>query len=205
MKHFKSTVPAAIQTKLAALANLAENEWESTLVTGHKGYDSLTDTRTDEIEGNYVSGWIPKQDGGYSVSRMYRNDCDSSYHFTEKQTDNANSQMETCQQMYVHDNKLESFDYDSMSQEEKEKYWDYENEWFSDGAVLQLQMFVEGFNHSDYWNNKNVPQVTIRLSINYKDAPYFREGYAEDIKQEILTVDEFLSMDNMSIIKHFTV
>ena len=46
--------------------------------------------------------------------------------------------------------------------------------------------------------------VTIRVSINYKDGGYSREKSAEDIKQLIYGVDEFMSLDNDVIIKAIT-
>jgi len=204
MKHFKRDVPEAIQTKLAALANLSENEWENTLVTGHKGFGGLTDTRTDEIQGNHVSGWIPRQDGGFTVSKLYSCDVDSSYHFTQKQTDFVNKQSANCFEAFLSDNNIDNeTQWDGLTEKQKEEFADYENEWFNDGALLQFQMFVEGFNSSDMFAKHK--QVTIRLSINYKDAPYFRERGAEDIKQVVFEIDEFLSMENMDIIKQFTV
>jgi hypothetical protein len=203
MNNFKSSVPVAIQTKLKALADMAENEWHNTIVLGNRRYGSEGEVRINEIEGNYVSGWMPKQDGGYSVENYYRSDVDSSYHFTEKQTDFVNEQSKQCFDSFLSDNEIDSeTEWDSLTDEQKEEFSQYENEWFNDGALLQLQMFAEGFDNS-MWSKEK--QITIRLSINYKDAPYFREKYAEDIKQVILSVDEFMAQDNKSIIQQFTV
>lgn len=206
MNQFKKTVPEAIQAKMKALAELACEEWHSTIVLGNRRHGSLGgETRLNEIEGNHVSGWIPNQDGGYSVDHFYMSDCDSSYHFTEKQTDFVNAQSKDCFHCFLSDNDIDSeTEYDGLTDEQKEEFNQYENEWFNDGALLQLQMFVEGFDTETIWR-KSEKIITIRLSINYKDAPYYREKYAEDIKQLILSVDEFMAQDNESIIKQFTV
>jgi len=47
--------------------------------------------------------------------------------------------------------------------------------------------------------------VLCRLSINYKDAPYYREKYAEDLKIVSYDVAEFMQTENRVIIEKFKV
>lgn len=202
MKNFKREVALPIQTKMQALALYIENEWENIICTGNKSYGSMGETQQSEIEGNYVSGWMPNQDGGFTVSKLYQCDQDSTYHFTQKQTDFANSQAETCLDMFFHDNKMEKVAYDELTDEQKESLFEYENEWFN-GALLQWQCFVEGYSEGVFGSKEKL--VTMRISINYKDAPYFREKSAEYIKTLALSIDEFMSMPIEDIAKQFTV
>lgn len=199
MKNFKSSVPAALQTKIKAFADAVDFD---DMVKGNQSHGAMMEQQQSEIEGNYVSGWMPNQDGGFTVSQYYQCDLDSSYHFTEKQTEWANAQSDDCMSAFKSDNDIDSeASWDDLTDEQKNEYGEYENEWFSDGALLELQIFVEGYTE---WKG-DPQQVTIRLSINYKDAPYFRQGDAEDIKQRVLTVDEFMAADIPALIAEFSI
>jgi hypothetical protein len=197
MKNFKANVPADVQAKLKELAEMVQSEFRS--IRSNHGESQSGESRLDEIEGNYVSGWMPRQDGGYSVSEWMISDIDSSYHFTEKQTEYVNSQSEQCYVAFFEDNGIDPTTWDNSTEEHLEAFSEYENDWFSDGALLQVQMFVEG-----YSENGDEKQITIRASINYKDGEYAREKYAEDIKSVVLEIDEFMKTSNEDIIKQLT-
>lgn len=200
MRHFKSSVPEAIKTKLAALAELALEQLPE---MGGKSHGALMGPNMHTIEGNHVSGWIPKQDGGYTVDQFYQSDVDSSHHFTEKQTEYMNGQQESCYKAFLMDNKIDiDTEWSDLTDEQKEMCTSYENEWFSDGALLQLQMFAEGFDPEKLFKDREA--VVIRICVNYKDGPYFREGYAEDIKYIGYDVEEFMATPNEELIKAFT-
>lgn len=203
MNNFKREVPNAIQEKMQALALYVENEWENIICTGNKSHNSIGDTQQSEIEGNYVSGWMPNQDGGFMVSKLYYSDIDSSYHFTEKQTDFVNESSDQCYKAFLSDNDIEVEEYDQLTDEQKDSFGEYERNWFDDGALLQWQCFVEGYSEGVFGSKEKL--VTMRISINYKDAPYFREKSAEDIKTLALSIDEFMSMPIEDIAKQFAV
>jgi hypothetical protein len=177
MKQFKDSVPQAIQIKMKALAeainlnSICNNKCEA-----------YSEQRIDAIEGNYVSGWIPNQDGGWDVNQFIRSDEDSSYHLTEKQSEFVDEQMQECERQFLHDFGYDEFDFDDDAM--MEQYYEYENGWLDDAAVFGVQMFVE----------EN--QIAFRVYVNYKDAPYYREKYAEDVKILALEFDEFLGMNN---------
>lgn len=196
LRHFKSSVPVQVQVKLRNLAesiNLDD-------VRNRTG-EAITEYSLGEIEGNYRSGWIPHQDGGFVVSQLVRSDIDSSYHFTEKHTDYVNEQSDNCMKSFLLDNDLESdTSWDDLTEEQQEQYFSYELEWFQDGAVFGVEMFVNGYTD---WKDEE-KTVTIRTYINYEDAPYFREKYAEDIKVLILDIDDFMSLQNEDIINQIT-
>lgn len=196
MKNFKSSVPNAVQVKLMFLAQGIEAQFDNIVSAFSSRAESITDVSLNEIEGNYVSGWMPRQDGGYDVSQMFRSDLDSSYHFTEKQTDFVNDQSEDCRKAFYSDNGIDSDD--ELDAEQESEYCNYESDWFQDGALFQVQMFANGYPGS-VWEEKE-QTINIRVSVNYKDAPYFRESSAEDIKTLILTESEFMETANDDII-----
>lgn len=194
MKNFKRTVPSELAAKMK---DLAESIDFSELVSGWK--ESYGEQKLDEIQGNAVSGWIPKQDGGFTVSQLYASDIDSSYHFTVAQTDFVNNLSDDCYHAFLMDNKIDPEE--ELTEEQREEFYEYEREWFNDGALLSFDIFCDGFAE---WKNGE-KTVLLRLSINYKDAPYFREKYAEDIKQEILSIEEFMAEENAAIIERFKI
>lgn len=190
MKNFKNSVPLIVQSKLKMLAAFINDNLSNVVTTR---YEAQCESRVSEIEGNYVSGWNPRQDGGFEVSQFVQSDIDSSYHFTQKQTDYVQEQSAQCYSAFFSDNGIdEETQYCDLTEEQKEQYYEYEREWFQDGALLQIQMFASGY-PGGYWEEKE-QTITVRVSINYSDAPYFREGSAEDIKTLILTEAEFLDM-----------
>lgn len=196
--NFKKIVPENVQEKIHALAESIEFD---NLISGWK--DRESEQEIYPIEGNYREGWMPNQDGGFSVDQFYRSDNDSTYHFTQKQsefmTDCYNDMLES----FCRDNDIESIDcIDYDNDDMLDKLSEYENEWFSDPALLQFQVFVERF---DRFDDYSPMQVCCRMSINYKDAPYYREKYAEDIKQKIYTIDEFMQLENNDIIESFKI
>lgn len=195
--NFKKSVPQNAQKKIHALAESIDFY---DLISGH--HESMTEQEISPIEGNYRDGWIPHQDGGFGVDQFYRNDADSTYHFTQKQTEFMADYYDDMLESFCRDNDIESpdcIDYDDDSM--LDKLSEYENGWF-EPALLQFQVFVE---RADRFDNESPMQIVCRLSINYKDAPYYREKYAEDIKQEIYSLDEFMQLENNAIIESFRI
>ena len=194
MNNFKTSVPSDLITKLSELSQAIVLR---DIIGGSvEGYG---EQRIEEIQGNYVSGWIPKQDGGFTVDELYSNSTDEN--ITEKQKEYNWKQYQDCFAQFIYDVLSRSDDDDSevlhedLTEEEKEQFYDYEREWF-EPCLVQVQMFVDGY--GEYCGDDK--QVTIRLSVNYKDTPYYREKYAEDMRQVILEIDEFMAIDNQAII-----
>lgn len=198
MKHdnFKKIIPENVQDKILSLVESIDF---SELISGWK--ESVTDQEISPIEGNYRSGWIPYQDGGFSVDQFYQSDTDSTYHFTQKQSEHMARYYDDMLESFCRDNGIESIDCIDFDNDDGmvDKLSEYEMEWF-EPALLQFQVFVERL---DRFDDHSPMQVVCRLSINYKDAPYYREKYAEDIKQEIYSLDEFMQLENNAIIEAF--
>lgn len=192
--NFKKIVPENVQDKIRSLAESIDF-YE--LIGGHK--ESVCEQEISTIEGNYQSGWIPNQDGGFSVDQFYRSDTDSTYHFTQKQTDYIVDQHGIMLESFLDHRDIDEMDYDDGIL--CDMLYEYEAEWF-EPALLQFQVFVE---RHDRFDDDSPIQVCCRLSINYRDDPYYREKYSEDIKQEIYDLDEFMQLENSAIIESFRV
>lgn len=196
-ENFKRIVPTELQEKIKQLADLVEFR---EIITGHQ--ESMTEETIYPIEGNYRSGWMPNQDGGYSIDQFYRSDEDSTYHFTEKQTEWMDRYYDDMLESFCRDNDIENpdcIDYDSLQM--VEQLSEYEFEWF-EPSLLQFQVFAE---REDKFNDESPFNVVCRLSINYKDAPYYREKYAEDLKVISYTMDEFMQTENRVIVAEFKI
>ena len=199
MENFKSTVPDSLQAKMKTLAETILEEWRD--ITGRTECVISPET-VGEIEGNYRDGWMPHQDGGFTVSGYYQNDEDSSYHFTENQTEYVSEQAKQCLDSFCADNGYDAESLDWEDDAFKEEFYEYEREWYEE-ALLQYEIYCNGF--GSYIRKGEEQTVTIRVSINYKDAPYYRGKYAEDIKERTFTIEEFMMADVSAIIEEFTV
>lgn len=182
--HFADSVPQAVRDKLLMLATAVKDGF-----IGEQG-EAYGSTTLDAIYGQAYSGYIPLQLGGYEVSELYRNDTDSSYHFTKEQTDFNNKQSEDCYEAFARDNGLENdFTIDCMSPEMQDAFYDYENEWF-EPALLRFELCLKDLN-----------TVEIQLGINYSDAPYYRTQYDETIFATTLAIEELLKITSEDFIK----
>jgi len=188
MEQFKYFVPAELQEKIQSIATELELNFHV-----YKGNaETYGCIHIDPIEGNYRDGWIPHQHGGLSVSDFILSDIDNSRHLTEEQTEFINESYSDCWKSFCHDNDLdETIAYNDLSDEQQNELADYENEWF-EPALLEFQIFVDG--------SEDDLQVVCRSSINYKDAPYYREKYAEDIHSVTYDYVEFMAMTETVII-----
>lgn len=193
-ENFKRIIPTELQEKIK---NLAESVEFREIISGYQ--ESIAEQEIFPIEGNYRDGWMPLQDGGFSVDQFYRSDVDSTYHFTQKQTEYMLEQYKHCLDQFIEDNNLDFIDYDDN--EICEQLSEYENEWF-EPALLQFQVFVESENK---FNNGSPFNVVCRLSINYKDAPYYREKHAEDILFRVYDYREFMNTENSVIVNQFRI
>lgn len=191
--NFKKSVPQNVQKKIHALAESIDF---CDLISGH--HESMTEQEISPIEGNYCSGWMPLQDGGFSVDQFYQSEIHMPT-FTQKQQDFISDQYNDMLECFMSDNGIEEIDYEDEAL--MNRLHEYENEWWQP-ALLQFQVFAE---RVDRFDDNSPLQVCCRLSINYKDAPYYREKYAEDIKQEIYSLDEFMKLENNAIIESFKI
>lgn len=168
LKHFKNCVPVALQHKIKEVAEYVRDYLISEF------NEPLGCARISEIQGNFVSGWWPHQEGGFDVSEMYSNNEDSTCHFCKEQTDFNAGILESVRKDYCTDNGL---CLDSLSDEQQQELDEREYDAL-DPALLRFQIFTEA-------QDKEAGGfiVTMRLSVGFKDSPYYREKYDHDLAQ----------------------
>ena len=183
--NFKSGVPADVQNKIHALTLHIMENWDNFI---NRGECIISPESEEVIHGNAYDGFIPFQDGGFEVSGDYSNNP-WDYYISTMQKEYNEQQAENCWKQFLSDNGLESgVEWDNLTDEQQIDFQEYESEWF-EPALVQLQVFADGF---AYGGSK--PNVTVRVSINYKDAPYYREKYEEDLNSTRYSLEEFMRL-----------
>lgn len=182
--NFKSEVPAEVQNKIHALTLHILDNWDSFI---NRGECIIPPETVEEIHGNAYDGFIPFQDGGFQVGGYYSNNP-WDYRITISQGEYNERQSKYCWEQFLSENGLDSgIEWDNLTDEQKSTHAEYEQEWF-DPAWVQFEAFADGFTYG------GEPIVTVRVSINYKDAPYYREKYAEDLNSTQYELEEFMRL-----------
>ena len=183
--NFKSEVPAVVQGKIEALSVYIMENWDDFI---NSGECIISPETVESIHGNAYDGFIPVQDGGFQVGGFYSNnpwDC----HFSQGQKEYNATQSNDCWKQFLRDNNLESgLEWDNLTDQQQSDFTEYEREWF-EPAMVQFEVFADNFAYGD-----RKPNVTVRVSINYKDAPYYRGKYAEDLNSTSYELEEFMQL-----------
>lgn len=182
--HFDRYVPIGIVEKLSELA-------DEVLADTFCCYNPCRDgeAQAEIISGVPESGYIPFQDGGYRIVQTVSNGLSSGSYLSDGErifTENLQKQCE--------DDFLERYDYninyEGLTEDAKEVCYDYENNWF-----MEVDTLIE----FECWSKD--ANVYLRLSINYKDCPYFRNQYAETLWEKTMTHTDFLECDIKTLVK----
>lgn len=185
LEHFADHAPQDIREHLKALAEYAAENLDTSF---GRWLDAWGEARIGEVWGKDPGGFIPFQLGGYDVSLAIRFDTDTSYHLTPGMSKEADRLQRMALDDFLQDKKLPA-DFDLWTDEHealRDEYFDYENSIFKDGALLQFECWLDG---KPYDSSAPIGDITLRVSVNYEDGPYFRSKYAEDMHQLSLSVD----------------
>ena len=183
--NFKSEVPAAVQNKIHALALHVMENWDDFI---NHWECIISPENVESIHGNAYDGFIPFQDGGFHVDGFYSNNTWDS-HFSNGQKDYNERQSNDCWKQFLRDNNLESgIAWDNLTDQQQSEFSEYEMQWF-EPALVQFEVFADGFSYGE-----NKPIVLVRVSVNYKDAPYYRGKYAEDLNSTSYDLEEFMEL-----------
>ena len=183
--NFKSEVPAVVQNKINALTLHVMENWDSFINTGEC---IISPETIESIHGNDYDGFIPFQDGGFQVGGFYSNNPWDN-HISKGQKEYNEKQSKYCWDQFLRDNDLESgIEWDNLTDRQQSDFAEYESEWF-EPALVQFQVFADNFAYGNM-----APSVTVRVSVNYRDAPYYREKYAEYLNSTVYDLDEFIKL-----------
>ena len=176
MKHFNKSVPASIKNKLFEIVNLLDI---SDITDNRESIDSST---IEEIMGYSYDGFWAFQQGGFSFDTLFLFNSDSSYHFSEKQTEFSNQLQSYCEEDFKREFKIDVVNYDDA------EFQAYEDEYLDDlFCLLRVRMYCKD------------DKVLFDVSINYKDE-YHREKHNEYLIEFEYTFKEFLKTTNEEII-----
>lgn len=153
----------------------------------------------NEIYGYDPGGFIPFQNGGFEVTELYHHDVDGSYHITDGQSEAAQNHEEYLYECFARDyeDELQAAGIDTT-----DKYYqipaslentfaDYESD-FWEPALLRFCIFI----------NKENDTIELSLSLNYSDAPYYRDKYDDDtLATQSIALDEFLKMQPEQVLE----
>jgi hypothetical protein len=176
--QYKDHVTSAQRELIAALAELGSE------MTDNLSQDKYDAPQIAPIEGNYKSGWIPSQDGGLHVSCLADCGWGSGNYLCSKHRGQVESQAD--------------FAYKQMASglpdvaEDSEESFEYVSEYMSEPILIYFEAFIE-YDGS----------VTMRHGWNYRDAPYYREKYADDLHCVTFTPSELEGRDAASIFAEY--
>lgn len=179
MKHenFKTFVDAELRQKIYEL--VANSAFYDLLNGSH--HEEVGEEQIESIQGNWVSGWIPRQDGGYKKNTLLRNDLDSTYRITEKQHDHMEALHERMLDEFVRDQGLSSvYDIDDNDVNLMYVLQEYEDEIF-EPAILEFRAYVRG------------RDVNIELGITYSPEE-------EMIHELQMSIPDFLNTSNEEVL-----
>ena len=170
--HFNDKVPQELREKLHLIAETIKHDFISDPYKGHSNVEAFACPAISEIYGYHISGFIPSQLGGYEITELYRHDIDSTYHFTNAQTEAANEQERHCYESFwrdfLSDNKRttdpkldKNFTYQDLDAypDVQRKFEEYESEWL-EPALLRVQIWV---------NEKNASSLRIGNDLSFPE------------------------------------
>ncbi|MFN7339968.1 MAG: hypothetical protein ACK5VI_02685 [Opitutia bacterium] len=181
-EHFAAHAPQDIREALKSFTEYAAGELD-----GLVGAECFGEAQVGEVNGVGYDGFIPYQLGGYVASLFIRFDTDPSYHLTEGMTQAADDTYKQAYEAAMGELELPTdTEWGALTDEQREVVFDTEQEWFNDGALLQFECWLEG---EPYDADAPLGNIMMRVSVNYRDAPYFRDKYAEDIYTTELSIE----------------
>ena len=195
-QHFNDNVPDDLRRKLHAIATTIKDDFISDCGAG----ESYGCSNINPVYGYHVSGFIPSQLGGYEVTEFYRNDADSSYHFTNAQSEFVNESVKRMYESFRADNPElnlpEDYSYNDLPPEAQSQFDDYERDWL-EPALLRFEIWVDDNRAKLNFDqtHKAANTVYMRLSLAYSDAPYYRA------KRDDETLGEW-NFSTESVMKH---
>lgn len=181
--HFDASVSPTVANKLHAVALLVQHNYISDYKQPNGSYG---DSNLTTIGGKPEDGYVPFQQGGFEVTDFYQCDQDTSYHLTSKQSEYMAKLDKACLEQFCEENDIVNVNDipDGMS----DILSDFEANWY-EPTLLRFRIYIK---HN---------LVCMRLSVNYKDMPYYRNDSDELISEHTLSIDDFMTADNNELIK----
>lgn len=180
---FNSNIPPAVQDKILRLVTLGA-EFVRDL-----GGDTFGDEAVPQpVEWKSRDGFASSNDGGYNAMQWYSAGNSSGTYRSNAEREYTERLENDAYAAYLRDNDLP--DDAELTEEQREAQWEYEMGWLDDQATIaEFEVFVL----------RDTGNVQCSMLLHYKDAPYHRPKYAEEIYVREWSMAEFLALDNASI------
>lgn len=170
--HFNDLVPHSIRALLFDCVKDAEH-----LLRKVPNAELVCETSLDIISGQLRSGYIPLQDGGFSADTFIMVSGDSSCHVCSEMQEFVDKLYEDTVSAFLEENNLPK-DTDIFADADlEEKFCEYESDLY-EPALLSYAVYVK---HNS---------VIAELSVNYEDAPYYREAYRKILKKVEVSIED---------------
>lgn len=183
--HFNESVPTEVREALLALAESAKESLVSEIG------EALYCANINNIHGVHYDGFVAYQKGGFEVSELISFDTDSTYHIDDQMTENANIYYEYMLECASHDLEFDCQDWNSLTEDQREEFGEYENEWF-EPALIRFEVWVD-----------DDDQIFVRLSVNDTDAPYYRSASDRTLYEKHMSQADLLTLDVEAFLQEF--
>lgn len=172
LDNFTADVPQQFRSDIFTLAELCAD-----FINNMR--DSIgDDAKPEPVEYLDRSGFWSSNNGGFSVSQSFNCGNSSGIYHTQKEREFIDTLQENCAKDYCqeHGLDLETFEWQS------DDFADYEQSYFDDQyTIIEAEIFV----------CSDTGKVQVSLLAHYKDAPYHRAKYAEEIYCQRFDAAEF--------------
>ena len=188
-KNYAPILSAQTIEKLTAIADIAE---ATGLFTDAHALD-LSEITREPIEWQSRDGYISHNKGGEVLTVWHYGALGSGQYITKGQ----HKEKERLQEM-LRDDFIKEYE---LTGEATTNYYNhpafeqYETEFLEDGSDTDLLEFRASIDDAD--------NITLDLSICYKDAPYYRSRYFETIGKLELSLKQFEHISLESVEKYF--
>lgn len=181
LTNFRPEVPNETREEMYKLAELCRDYIDD--LPG----DSFGDKpEIEEVEYQSRDGFISYNLGGFTVSQRYYCGLSSGIFHTISEREFYEKLQNDCAEYYKRDNPECGDDF-----YQTDEYSEYEQSYFDDCyTIIEAELFVT-----------DDLKVQCSLLAHYKDAPYHRTKYAEEISVKSYSLSEFNAVSAFSKIK----
>lgn len=180
---FNSNVPREAQDKILALATLGAG------FVANLGGDTFGDDAISEpVEWQSRDGFASRNDGGYYAQQWYACGYGSGTYRSNAEREEMERMEANAERDYRRDNDIEPDA--ELTEEQQEAQSEYEMGYMEDQATIaEFEVFVI----------RDSGEVQCSMLLHYKDAPYHRPKYAEEVYVKSWPMAEFMTLDNAAI------
>lgn len=202
VNHFSGCVPHILKFRMLEFADYIEDEIGRCSLVG-MGRDAYGTARVENILGHICEGYIPYQQGGFSISEFFSAGFSSGSYFSDRERTFCERVYDEMIRDYLKDiqgvteDELEeafnNFIYNSLSESQQHEFEEYEYDNHSnEPTLLTFRCYLK---HDG---------VHLVCAINYAGAPDYSSECEEVLTQVVLTPQTFLETSYEELLKIMT-